>query len=75
MKDIFLSVGYVLALTEVVKRFLKPDSRFIPLVSVGFGVLISLLNPINNLTSNILYGVLLGLSASGLWDNGKAVVK
>lgn len=64
-------VPIVVGLTEVVKRLGLP-SKFSPLVSIGFGLVIALLmQGVSTLT--VLAGIIYGLSAAGLYSGTKAL--
>jgi hypothetical protein len=64
----------VVGLTEVVKRIGLVPERFIPLVAVFFGLLLSVLgSPSPFSTYTIFVGIAIGLSASGLFSGIKSV--
>lgn len=73
MDKFFLDAALVLALTEVVKRATHVSSRFLPLVSVGFGILLSWLT-FGWSNASFLEGLVVGLVASGLYSSSKASV-
>ena len=67
-----LEIGVILGITEAFKRAFDIPPRFIPLFSIFFGIGSSfLVNGVN--TSSAVFGIILGLSASGLYSGGKAV--
>lgn len=63
-------IPIVLALTQIVKSFLN-DTRYVPVVSIVLGVLFSLAVPSSTIFYTVLQGVLIGLSASGLFSGFK----
>ena len=66
------SVGLVLALTQVVKPWVN-DTRLYPLISIALGIGLNILigqMTHNGVASSILYGMMAGLSASGLYSFG-----
>lgn len=67
-----LTVPGILALVEIVKRLGVPG-QFAPLVAVVVGAGLSLLVSGVSIES-AAQGLVLGLSASGLWSGTKAVV-
>jgi len=74
--DIVISFALLVALTtgvvEVIKRIIGVESKFLPLVALIVGILLTFLGGITNLTSlTILTGIAVGLSAAGLFDHSK----
>lgn len=65
-------IPVVLAVTQIVKSFLS-DSRLVPLISIILGVAASFAVPHTDAAFYVaLQGVLIGLSASGLFSGVKA---
>ena len=64
----------VVGLTQVVKLLGLP-SKFSAVVSLIFGLCISFLIPAALLRDTILFGIVAGLSASGLWSGAKTAVE
>ena len=65
-------VPVVVGVVQVCKRA-GLSSRLAPFISLVFGVLgVYLLGGLNHL--NILQGIIIGLSAAGLWSGTKATV-
>lgn len=68
----FSTVAIILALTELAKRVGVP-TQFAPLVSLALGIGLAFL--VAGLTvDNFVTGLILGLSASGLWSGTKSVL-
>jgi hypothetical protein len=65
-------VPVVVALTQIVKTWVI-DNRWVPLVSIAFGILGAFIVPETSIALTVLQGVLIGLSASGLFSGGKTV--
>jgi hypothetical protein len=65
-------VPIIIALVQAVKM-LNIANKWMPLVSIGIGVLISFIanHAVADLTHTILTGVMYGLSASGLYSGVK----
>jgi len=71
MLELSIIIALTVGLTEAVKRIFKMPSRFAPAVSLLFGLSLTFLNsnglPLNDI---ILAGIIVGLTASGLFDVG-----
>lgn len=67
-----LLVPLVLAVTEIIKRAGVPK-KFAPIVSIVLGIVFVWLS--NHQDVEWLAGIVIGLSASGLWSGAKSVVK
>ncbi len=65
-------VPVVLGLTSLVKNFL--DSKWSPIVSLVLGVGAAFIVPEVSIQLTVLQGILVGLTASGLYSGIKAVV-
>lgn len=65
----------VMGLVEVSKRVGVP-ARFLPLVSLGFGIILSLIYGLYNDIGSVdmaFSGIVAGLLAVGLYSGGKAI--
>ena len=71
MIDIALLIAVVVALTELGKRTFKVPARYLPLLSLVVGILAGILYLDGGLKDVILQGIIIGLSASGLFDQSK----
>ena len=71
------AVGLVIGLTELIKK-LGLNPKYAPLIALAWGIIISFTaNSIFGaigITGIILRGLVLGLTASGLWSGTKATV-
>ena len=67
-------VPVVLGLTQMVK-FLGLPSKYSALVSIIFGLFIAFLVPADAIRDTIFFGIVAGLSASGLWSGAKNAVE
>jgi len=69
-----LLIPMIVVIVQVIKYFGFKKKWFLPLASLLFGILAGViyLYP-NDVYAGILVGVLLGLSASGLYSGGKAI--
>jgi hypothetical protein len=73
MFDIALIIAIVVALTQLVKSFIPP--KYLPLLSLVMGVVASIVYVDGDIKTQIGYGLMIGLSASGLFDQSKIVTK
>ena len=67
------AVLLVIGLTEVIKR-IGLNSKYAPLVSIGWGIFLLILAPAIAFKEAIVKGIFLGLVASGLWSSFKATI-
>jgi len=68
-------VALVIGLVQVAKKIGLPD-KFAPLLSIGFGVVFSFIAQIGATNpSNLLFGIIIGLSSVGLWSGTKNTVE
>lgn len=68
--SILALVPLVIGLTSIAKLYV--DNRYAPLISLGFGVALAFLVPAATLAITILSGLVIGLTASGLYSGAKA---
>jgi len=68
---VYFLVPVVIGLTELTKPFL--DSKYSPLASLVFGLAGAVLFPAPTLGVTIISGIVIGLTASGLYSGVKAV--
>jgi len=73
MIDIALLIAVVIALTEVAKRTFRVDKKYLPLLSLGLGIIAGIVYLDGSVKDVILQGIIVGLSASGLFDQSKIV--
>jgi hypothetical protein len=76
MFEIAIIIAVVMALTEFVKRMDFIPAKYLPAVSLVLGLLAGLFyvdEPL--LKDQIMYGLMIGLSASGLFDQSKLLKK
>lgn len=67
-------VPIVVALTQIVKVGGWISPKFLPFISIAFGILMSFLfaHESHDMSANILAGILFGLAGSGLYSGLKA---
>ena len=66
-------IAIVVGLTEVIKRSAGINTRYIPLVSLALAIGLAFLGAEAPVSNIIFTGIIVGLSASGLYSGGKAV--
>ncbi|HAM79642.1 holin [Ornithinibacillus bavariensis] len=74
MFDMALSIAVVIALTELFKQ-LGFSNKYLPAVSLFLGLLAGIFYVGGTLKEQIMYGLMIGLSAAGLFDQSKIVTK
>jgi hypothetical protein len=72
--EIALLIAVVVALTELAKKLNTP-AKYLPLVSLLLGLLAGIFYLQGALKEQILYGIMIGLSAAGLFDQTKIIKK
>jgi len=68
---IVVLVPIVIGLTALIKMYI--GTRFAPLVSLMFGIFASFMFPASTFGLTVLSGIVIGLSASGLYSGVKSV--
>lgn len=74
MFEMALIITVVMALTEFFKRFGVPN-RFLPLISLVLGIAGGFLYVDGLGKEKLMYGLMIGLSAAGLFDQSKIITK
>lgn len=64
--ELLLSVPGVVAMVNLVKPFIP--GRYLPLLAVAFGALFAFMFMIADWRTTLAQGVIIGLSAAGLYD-------
>ncbi|MFC5773681.1 holin [Ectobacillus antri] len=67
-------IAVIIGLSQVVKG-LGLQAKYIPLLNVALGVLLGVFFLPADIQDNILGGIVVGLSASGLFDQSKIIKK
>ncbi len=69
-------VAITIGVSEVIKRAFRLDARFIPLVALVVGFILTLVGSLTDITTlTILTGLAVGLSSCGLFDQKKLLNK
>lgn len=76
MLELSIAIAIVTGIVEAIKRAFAVNSRYAPLISLVLGLGIAFLFSAGlALGEVIVSGLVIGLSASGLYSGGKAVLK
>ena len=75
MVDIALVIGIVVALVQLVKQLNFVDNKYLPVIALILGVIAGVFYVDGDLQHKILQGVIMGLSAAGLFDQTKIITK
>lgn len=73
MFDILLIISVVVALTQLIKMYLP--NKYLPLSSLVLGIIIGFVYMDGDIKTRIMYGLMIGLSAAGLFDQSKIITK
>ena len=75
MVDIALVIGIVVALVQLVKQLNFVDNKYLPVIALVIGVIAGVFYVDGDIQQKILQGVIMGLSAAGLFDQTKIITK
>jgi hypothetical protein len=76
MFETAIIIAVVMALTEFVKRMEIIPVKYLPAVSLVLGLLAGLFYvDVTMVQDKIMYGLMIGLSAAGLFDQTKIITK
>lgn len=76
MFEIVIIIAVVIALTELVKRLEWFPIKYVPAFTLVLGILAGLIYvDVPTFEEKIMYGLMIGLSAAGLFDQSKIVTK
>lgn len=75
MFDIALIIAVVMAVTQLIKSLEFMTNKYLPVVSLLLGLLAGIFYLDGNIQEQIMYGLMIGLSASGLFDQSKIITK
>lgn len=73
--DIGILVTVIIALGEVFKRMEIGDAKYLPVLNIVLGIVGGIVYLTGDMKTNILMGIVIGLSASGLFDISKVFKK
>lgn len=75
MFEFGLIIAVIVALNELFKRSLGVPKKYLPIISLVLGVLAGIFYLEGSLKEQVFYGLIIGLSASGLFDQSKIITK
>ncbi|WAA10849.1 holin [Fervidibacillus albus] len=75
MFEIGLIIAVVVGLVELVKRLDIVPTKYLPLISLTLGIVTGLFYLDGEIKVRVFNGIIIGLSASGLFDQTKIMKK
>ena len=73
MVEITLIIGVVVAMTQLAKPVIS--AKYLPALSLLLGIVAGVFYMDGDMKMRILFGVMIGLSAAGLFDQSKIITK
>ena len=70
-----IALAVIMGISEAVKRTTGVNAKFIPLLNLAFGLLFFIIWGELDFKADVLNGIILGLTASGLFSGAKNVVE
>ena len=74
MIEITAMIGVVVGLSQIAKT-IGLQTKYIPLFNLTLGIMLGVLFLSQDIKTNIFQGIIIGLSASGLFDHTKIMKK
>ncbi|MED0945412.1 holin [Bacillus mycoides] len=74
MFAITVIIGIVVGLSQIVKT-IGLQTKYVPLLNVTLGIVLGVLFLDGDIKTNVFQGIIIGLSASGLFDHTKIIKK
>ncbi|MDA1680409.1 holin [Bacillus cereus group sp. TH152-1LC] len=74
MVSLAVMIGIVVGLSQIVK-IIGLQTKYIPLLNLTLGILLGVLFLDGDIKTNVFQGIIIGLSASGLFDHTKIMKK
>jgi len=75
MVEFSVMIAVIMAVAEIIKRLDVINVKYIPIVNLAIGVLLAVFYSDLGFSEAIIDGILVGLSASGLYSCGKNVIE
>lgn len=72
--EIAAFIAIVVGLSQITKN-VGLANKYIPLLNLAFGVMLGVSFLSGDIKANVLQGLIIGLSASGLYDQSKLLTK
>ncbi len=74
MFEITVMIGIVIGFSQIVKT-IGLQTKYVPLLNLTLGILLGVLFLPFDIKMNVFQGIIIGLSASGLYDHSKITKK
>ncbi|MES5847924.1 MULTISPECIES: holin [unclassified Bacillus cereus group] len=74
MVSIAVIIGVVVGLSQIVK-IIGLQTKYVPLLNLTLGIVLGVLFLDGDIKTNVFEGIIIGLSASGLFDHTKIMKK
>ncbi|OOZ78566.1 holin [Bacillus cereus] len=74
MVSLAVMIGIVVGLSQIVKT-IGLQTKYIPLLNLTLGIVLGVLFLNGDIKTNVFQGIIIGLSASGLFDHTKIMKK
>ncbi|MEC2551486.1 holin [Bacillus tropicus] len=74
MVNLAVMIGIVVGLSQIAKT-IGLKTRYVPLLNVTLGIVLGVLFLDGDIKTNVFQGIIIGLSASGLFDHTKIMKK
>ena len=74
MVSLAVMIGIVVGLSQIVKT-IGLQTKYVPLLNLTLGIVLGVLFMGADIKTNVFQGIIIGLSASGLFDHTKIMKK
>ncbi|TEA53213.1 holin [Bacillus sp. BH2] len=74
MVNLAVMIGIVVGLSQISKT-IGLQTKYVPLLNVTLGIVLGVLFLDGDIKTNVFQGIIIGLSASGLFDHTKIMKK
>ncbi|MGG0645500.1 holin [Bacillus mycoides] len=74
MVSLAVMIGIVVGLSQIVKT-VGLQTKYVPLLNLTLGIVLGVLFLDGDIKTNVFQGIIIGLSASGLFDHTKIIKK
>ncbi|XBO89869.1 holin [Bacillus paranthracis] len=72
MVSLAVMIGIVVGLSQIVKT-IGLQTKYVPLLNLTLGIVLGVLFLDGDIKTNVFQGIIIGLSASGLFDHTKII--
>ncbi|MFA2809351.1 holin [Bacillus mycoides] len=74
MASLAVMIGIVVGLSQIAKT-IGLQTKYVPLLNLTLGIVLGVLFLGGDIKTNVFQGIIIGLSASGLFDHTKIIKK